>query len=479
MAPQKNLVVRATTARDAASDGANDTDAKSQAVKTRLDVTNDAHPSGREASPRSQSSSPLETLPPELRFRILYILPDLQTLRSLVHASPIFHAQYRQSRDRMLRAVMGREFDGFLVDAYATLMSRPQEFGSKMTDPHLYNFSDPFRLRFMSAFHLSVAQPLAHRYCEWALANLQPTILAAVAEDTGGTTTEALGLDDLKLQRNEMIRVLRAIYRYETYYNLFGYNEDNCFRPQFTGDRINNVYFSHFEPWEVEAVGCIHVFIHEKCQEIVKRLKDDLYPRDVKFRLVDGVYRYEDAFRLTSEVNDYMRSIITRGLRIPTQLLGIDNDEELVPKLLEAVIRGKGSKDATIEGTLTTDAQWSRRYNLELPPTDRDEAAADRDPMEFTGDGEPPSGPPLGWVRLWRGIYSNIYGEYTPETVQRWGYVMWNKERWLGSDWVVWRQWRHAQDRAREIELHYNWRPGQRNEDENLTMEDELMSLFE
>lgn len=65
------------------------------------------------------SHSRLENLPSELRSKILSDMPDLPTLRSLVHASPIMHAQYRHDRNTILRACLGRELDGFLVDAYA------------------------------------------------------------------------------------------------------------------------------------------------------------------------------------------------------------------------------------------------------------------------------------------------------------------------------------------------------------------------
>ncbi|KAK8054285.1 hypothetical protein PG996_013586 [Apiospora saccharicola] len=65
--------------------------------------------------------SPLEGFPAELRTLLLWNVPDPTTLRSLVHASPVLHAQYRcDDRDGSLRACLGRDLDGFFKDAWAT-----------------------------------------------------------------------------------------------------------------------------------------------------------------------------------------------------------------------------------------------------------------------------------------------------------------------------------------------------------------------
>lgn len=84
-----------------------------------------------------------------------------------------------------------------------------------------------------------------------------------------------------------------------------------------------------------------------------------------------------------------------------------------------------------------------------------------RDPIEFVGDAVPPDGPPLGWVLLWGGIYSNICGEYVPRPVRRWSYVMGDERRWtgLGTREFVARQWATAPDLVGEIECDYCWRP--------------------
>ncbi|RSM09352.1 hypothetical protein CEP52_004164 [Fusarium oligoseptatum] len=474
MTSQKNLVVRAMATRDATSDGQRDDADAASVVKTPL---SDARPLGKEASPRPQSCSRLETLPPELRFKLLSSMPDLQTLRSLVRASPILHAQYRQSRDRILRDCLGREFNGFLIDAYATHMSKPHDLGSPRTNEKITEFTetygkwlstpkssptlnsmDPERLRSMAAFHLSVAEPLAHRYCKWALGNLREAVLDFKLSATNRYPS-AKALDDITLQKCELIRVFRAIYRYETYYNLFGCNEGKR-EGVLRGEWTNYHYLFRLEPWEAEAVACIHVFIHDEYEKMLNRLKDKLDPPDVRFQLQNGVYRYEDVFRLTAEVNDYAESMISRGLRTAVQLFVTQDDAELVVKMRQCLRRG-GDHDGLLEEALGTLSQSNRLFEADIPPDPRDERSRNREQMKAARDTIPPTGPPLGWMHLWSRGYSNVYGEYIPRSLQTMGYVMWNTKRWKfkGAEEMVFEKWRFAPDPAEDIRRDFNWSP--------------------
>lgn len=80
----------------------------------------------------------------------------------------------------------------------------------------------------------------------------------------------------------------------------------------------------------------------------------------------------------------------------------------------------------------------------------KDLAERRRDPMPFKGDdiscallngdtdpdnesvAQVPTtcGPPLVWVLMWDGKYSNLYGEYTPQLFRQCGYVLWDERRW-------------------------------------------------
>lgn len=265
------------------------------------------------------SSSRLENLPAELRSHILLSIPDLPTLRSLVHASPVLHAQYRHERDSILHACLDRELDGFLVDASANLSSRVREIGSPRTDEKITTFLDtyrgwlsgsgtvpcpemrtidPSRIRWMAAYHVSVARPLARMYGQWALANLK----SATAQRGPGMTDAPLVCSDseFRLSRSEEIRIFRALYRYETYYHLFGRNR-GARHGAFRHHEINELFFCLFNPWETEGIGCIELFVRQRYEDIFNAVASDLHPKNIRFRQENGLFNPEGSFDLDME----------------------------------------------------------------------------------------------------------------------------------------------------------------------------------
>lgn len=58
---------------------------------------------------------------------------------------------------------------------------------------------------------------------------------------------------------------------------------------------------------------------------------------------------------------------------------------------------------------------------------DRDNAEERREALIFSKDHS--AQPPLAWVLLWSGKYSNLYGEYVPNELRRWAYVIWDERR--------------------------------------------------
>ena len=248
------------------------------------------------------SSSLLENLPSELRDLILLSVPDLPTLRSLTHASPVMHAQYRSNRHRVLSACLARELDGLFVDAYACLMSRARALGSVRTNEKIVVFLNGYYLwlsgsgsgegdvnsldlsdvQWLAAYHLSVALPMARWYTAWALANLGQAAMAATepAEDVRSWK-------NMPLSRSEERRVLQALYRYETFHNLFGQNESMRLGG-FRHDEINEIFFCLLDPWEAEAVGCIDLFVRQRYENIFDQVKEDIHPKNPRFELEEN-----------------------------------------------------------------------------------------------------------------------------------------------------------------------------------------------
>lgn len=462
------------------------------------------------------SCSPLESLPAELRDQILSSVQDLPTLRSLVHASPVMHAQYMSNRDSLLRACVERELDGLYVHAYACLKSRVHDLGKFRTEEVIAGFLDDYRswlplgpspradldgvdpshIRWMAAFHLAVARPLTRIYSTWALANLARAATASLARERAteqqaaelaeGSETMRGVAQETTLSRSEEVRIMRALYQCETYHHLFGRNRGprcNAFRFH----EINHIFFSLFDPWESEAVGCIDMFVRQRYDAIFDEVQADLHHTSPRLGKPKGATNRNQLLKfeaeregnyypaptaqaavgstriilapmLTQTVADYMENIVSRGLTFTVRLLAIDDHDTLVRRM-KHYLKDKHNLDYPLKWSLDTLAQDDRR--VMLGTNARDEAEARRDPIEFTGDTVPPAGPPLGWVLLWGGRYSNLCGEYVPRTVRQWGYVMWDEQRWTesGARGLVATQWETAPGLVDKIESEYLWHP--------------------
>ncbi|KAI1311715.1 hypothetical protein F5Y03DRAFT_286812 [Xylaria venustula] len=436
---------------------------------------------------KNPSSSRLENLPAELRIMILMRIPDLLTLRSLVHASPMLHTQYRHSRDGILRAFLNRELDGFLVDAYATAISREGVLGprtDKAVTEHLDLYQsflseptsfqnikiDPDSIRWMAAFHISVAQPLARLYSNWALTNLNKSLLLSTSRQGVATTEgrqavfeeeESLQEDhDVELSISEEIRIFRALYRYETYHHLFGETHDRHLTKFYTHE-IHELFFCLFDPWDAEAVGCIELFVRLGYEGIFHQIEPDLPPIDPRFERQDGIHTL-GIFHGMKEWQYYMVDGTSAwSLETAAQLLVTNDHGKLVPPMRRCLKR-RDPFNVPMREIFEFDTQSNRREISPKFPTDRDIAEQMREVMHFMGDTVPPDRPPVAWVVLWGRKYSNIYGEYVPQLVRRWGYVMWDEDRWvdMGADesFIV-RQWEMSPNLVRYIKNDYNWRP--------------------
>lgn len=249
----------------------------------------------KQAGPRPPdvSPTPLEGLPAELRTRLLSSMPDLQTLASLIHASPIYYAQYRLDRKPLLSQILLTEIgeDGF-VDVYAAFKSRPSKIGPRrgpntnVTDflasykqwrssisqkppPELCSLGD---LRWMTWFYTSTVKPLAAHFFSWALANLDSVPAKSKAQHPGAAEG---------LTRTEKKRLLRALYRFEIFCHLFGGAQ--C--ESYIGMTVVRIFFSDmdFQPWEVEEMCCVYTFVKETFQETINDVRWDLDENNPRF----------------------------------------------------------------------------------------------------------------------------------------------------------------------------------------------------
>ncbi|KAK6852995.1 hypothetical protein PG995_011546 [Apiospora arundinis] len=417
-------------------------------IETETGVDEESHEEhGVSASLMSQrkennSSSALENFPAELRAQILSSAPDLLSLRSLVRASPVLHAQYLHDRAGILCSCMERELDGFVLDAWALLRSRKHYIGSPRTDEKIKDFLKgyggwisgampvravaelhPSSVRWFAAYHLSVARPLAQRYAKWALANLEALTSSSSREDEQMRIDE----DEIKLSRSEEIRIFRALYRCDTFHHLFGQNRGIRDSTDFERYEVNEMFCGLFEPWENEAVGTVDLFIREQYDKVFKEVTWDLSDENPRFW--EGGFNPSGSFHIEGEYD------LARGLDIASRILAIRDHEDLVTAM-ERYLTHSNEIDHRLNRVLSFVAQADRRDDSPNYPSTRDEAERRRDPLGFVSDSVPPDEPSLGWCIIWKKKYTNMYAQLVPESLRRTGYVIWDSIRWdvIGCD---------------------------------------------
>ncbi|KAI0423748.1 hypothetical protein F5Y09DRAFT_336333 [Xylaria sp. FL1042] len=394
------------------------------------------------------SNSRLEKLPPELRIQVLSSMPDLETLRSIINASPIMHIQYLQDRHIILSACLDRELDDFYVDAYANLKSRPIDLGwvrsEETITKFLGSYNDwliapnsypclkslpPSRVRWMAAYHISVARPLVRRYGSWALQNLRNE---AMPPDAGKSTPN--DRHNTELSRSEEVRIFRALYRYETYCHLFGMNRGR-YDAEFHCEQISQIFLCLFHPWEAEAIACLYTFFREQWHTVFVEVRDDIRIDHMNWMRCSPV-DHEESYDLYEEEHEYTWGMTSRGLKVLMRILAIDNHQDLVSAMERCLMSlPLNHDDSRLELTLTEHCDLKRRDPIDSPhyiPSARDQAERRQDPMSFHGDSSPVDGPPLAWVHAWGGRYANKFGDIMPESLNRCGYVMWDARRWDG-----------------------------------------------
>ncbi|KAK7943915.1 uncharacterized protein PG986_013028 [Apiospora aurea] len=283
------------------------------------------------------------------------------------------------------------------------------------------------------------------------MASSVPTAALSSSKDRQHSGTAVAETDDGKtspLSRNEEIHALKAVYQYQPHHNLFGRNEARYDQTYVSHDLAVRFY-DKFEPWEVEAIRCIHVFDEVK-GELVTLRQHFAMLAPTSFGPFDPDGPSPFAFMSTQCPFFIMTLLLTQRacmalqIKVETILTGANKQiglvDEDIARGLETAVRLLQLRDPaersiavqqekayldrnshiryeSLRSDLSIAAQKLRRgARRGLGPWD--EAEARRDPLAFLGDSVPTEGgPPVAWVRLWNGKYANLYGGYVPPSL--------------------------------------------------------------
>ncbi|KAF5982008.1 hypothetical protein FBULB1_4510 [Fusarium bulbicola] len=402
-------------------------------------------------SPKTPSLSKFEQLPFEIRNGIFLAIDSLSDLSALVHASPIFHEQYRLDRAFWLWHCLQLEMGNVYIDAYIADQCNAREFRFKRTREKILLLIEDYKshrslstdiftkhpdedeILSIVTFHSSVIRPLIHHYVSWTRSNMAP--LSSPKE----------------ISKTEERRIMRGLYRFQIFSNLFGPARHRGFRhgESLLGDEERlGLFLDGFEGWEVEEMLCINVFMHAKYDSVFQQVQWDLHPDNPSFDIVrTGPHTPPGAFHLVdhSEYHGcasgnalltlpvssewHRTGIVYRGLSVLSSVFKAQDHLELVKVVSEEVVT---AVDDLLFQSTEIFLQEQRRENQH---SDRDQAQDDREKMLFGGDSD--ESPPFAWVVFWKERYSNLFGDFIPRPLRQWGYIMWDSDRITNTNAVA------------------------------------------
>ncbi|KAE8361152.1 hypothetical protein BDV27DRAFT_148066 [Aspergillus caelatus] len=373
-------------------------------------------------------NAPVEDLPLEVRHHPLCML-ELETLKELVHASPVYHQQYLTTLSTATVDACAVYQSGLVNFSYSRTKEKVNMFLQSYQDQRgssLYSvpreMSSVDALVALAVFYFSIVKPLAKYYTSWALGNL-------AAETDKPRSNEPL----CKMQET---RLIRALYRFQLCCNLFGAGCQKSSQKQrlgFDSVEIGTIFLDLFEPWEVEEISCIYHFAKERYNQIFNDIRWDVHEENPKFE-GQRPPTPEGAFDLD---NSWIRDSLLKG----TISCGLDLLHMVISKI-------KDYKNLVM--TMQQHISWPTGNFLEGEalglPSNRDLRQERGDPLPFQGDEFPDANgvrPPLAWTLIWKGSYSNLYGYYVQDVIRSWGYVMWDATRLdrTGAKELLARQW--------------------------------------
>ena len=225
----------------------------------------------------------MENLPPELRIQILFQLPDFASLRSLVRASPSYHASYREAgRERVLGHVALCQLDARLhADALAAVRTRrfyEVRYDTSREGERANDFLDGYDRARDDGTHTksdwlscrSITEAIDLVYLNEAVKFVALEYCLSVA------SIMAQGQQPTVLSQMEELRLHRALYRFQIYCNFFGVNP--CMAPKSIWRGRTNPphpqkrFIASFPPWEILEMACVWQYLMQRWATLIREI---------------------------------------------------------------------------------------------------------------------------------------------------------------------------------------------------------------
>jgi hypothetical protein len=225
----------------------------------------------------------MENLLPELRIQILFLLTDFASLRSLIRASPSYHASYREAgREKVLGHVALCHLDARLhADALAAVRTRrfyEVRYDTSREGERANVFLDGYDRARDDGTHTK-SEWLSCRSITEAidLIHLNEAVkFVAVEYCLSVASIMAEGPQPTILSQMEELRLHRALYRFQIYSNFFGVNPYMAPKSSWRG-RTNpphpyKRFLASFPPWEILEMACVWQYLMQRWANLVKEI---------------------------------------------------------------------------------------------------------------------------------------------------------------------------------------------------------------
>lgn len=263
----------------------------------------------------------LERLPTEIESAILLNIPDVVTLKALIHASPRYHSVYLSQRHAILKQVLSNSIHpDLLYDACSavhsidTLSSNVEDRDARV-DAFLSEYKSsrngwtpPEQLDPESVGRLARLQLQVHHTTE---------DLCQAAFSSHPFTSEPLGHGE-QLSSIEIRRLHRALYWFEIFCNLFRNRQDMTLEDhirhlsrgdietvaEWASEEKSPQFLSLFNPWEVEELACVRNFLYNYYRRMLHRFEPDIRERNPRLDVS------EDGNGSSAEIDARSRKLI-------------------------------------------------------------------------------------------------------------------------------------------------------------------------
>ncbi|KAJ5093455.1 hypothetical protein N7456_009316 [Penicillium angulare] len=251
----------------------------------------------------SQGKPTIESLPTDIIVLILFQIPDIPSVRSLVRASPIWHHVYLAVRQRILRFHLNQEFESLAIDpAEAITALRSQGLYLRTYREEAIALLDAWR-RHQEIAELAltpsirVDQPrdfeevidLLH-YCRQLRFFLEDFSINAICPQWMSSTQWNDNLP-LRLSQTEQTRFMRAVCRLQIHTNIFGPALKNPYTVSRAADYRNfwqgfcprdqmepayQLFHGAMPTWEYDEIASLVPYFEDKYRAICSEIDADL-----------------------------------------------------------------------------------------------------------------------------------------------------------------------------------------------------------